>query len=30
MLWGHDRDHMAAAWRVDKDGDFVVRELVTI
>jgi glyoxylase-like metal-dependent hydrolase (beta-lactamase superfamily II) len=30
LLWGHDRDHMAGRLGLDKDGNFVVRELVTI
>ena len=30
LLWGHDRDHMGGRLGVDKDGAFVVRELVTI
>jgi glyoxylase-like metal-dependent hydrolase (beta-lactamase superfamily II) len=30
LLWGHDRDHMGGRLGVDKDGNFVVRELVTI
>ena len=30
LLWGHDRDHMGGRLGVDKDGTFVVRELVTI
>ena len=29
-LWGHDRDHMGGRLGVDKDGNYVVRELVTI
>jgi len=30
LIWGHDRDHMAGRLGVDKDGNYVVRELVTI
>jgi glyoxylase-like metal-dependent hydrolase (beta-lactamase superfamily II) len=30
VLWGHDRDHMGGRLGVDKDGNYVVRELVTI
>jgi glyoxylase-like metal-dependent hydrolase (beta-lactamase superfamily II) len=30
MLWGHDRDHMGGRLGVDKDGNYVVRELVTV
>jgi glyoxylase-like metal-dependent hydrolase (beta-lactamase superfamily II) len=30
MLWGHDPDHMAGRLGVDKDGSFVVRELISI
>jgi glyoxylase-like metal-dependent hydrolase (beta-lactamase superfamily II) len=30
LLWGHDRDHMGGRLGVDKDGAFVVRELVTV
>jgi glyoxylase-like metal-dependent hydrolase (beta-lactamase superfamily II) len=30
LLWGHDRDHMGGRLGLDKDGNFVVRELVTI
>jgi glyoxylase-like metal-dependent hydrolase (beta-lactamase superfamily II) len=30
LMWGHDRDHMAGRLGLDKDGNFVVRELVTI
>jgi glyoxylase-like metal-dependent hydrolase (beta-lactamase superfamily II) len=30
LLWGHDRDHMGGRLGVDKDGGFVVRELVTV
>jgi len=30
LLWGHDRDHMGGRLGVDKDGNFVVRELVTV
>jgi glyoxylase-like metal-dependent hydrolase (beta-lactamase superfamily II) len=30
LLWGHDRDHMGGRLAVDKDGNYVVRELVTI
>ncbi len=30
LLWGHDRDHMGGRLGVDKDGNYVVRELVTI
>ncbi|HVX94438.1 MAG TPA: MBL fold metallo-hydrolase [Polyangia bacterium] len=29
-LWGHDPDHMGGRLGVDKDGNFVVRELVSI
>jgi glyoxylase-like metal-dependent hydrolase (beta-lactamase superfamily II) len=28
LLWGHDRDHAGGRLGVDKDGAFVVRELV--
>ena len=30
VIWGHDPDHQAGRLAVDKDGAFVVRELVTI
>jgi glyoxylase-like metal-dependent hydrolase (beta-lactamase superfamily II) len=30
LLWGHDRDHTGGRLGLDKDGNFVVRELVTI
>jgi glyoxylase-like metal-dependent hydrolase (beta-lactamase superfamily II) len=30
LLWGHDRDHMGGRLGVDKDGNFAVRELVTV
>jgi glyoxylase-like metal-dependent hydrolase (beta-lactamase superfamily II) len=30
LLWGHDRDHVGGRLGVDKDGNFVVRELVTV
>jgi glyoxylase-like metal-dependent hydrolase (beta-lactamase superfamily II) len=30
LVWGHDRDHQAGRLGVDKDGAFVVRELVAI
>jgi glyoxylase-like metal-dependent hydrolase (beta-lactamase superfamily II) len=30
LIWGHDRDHMGGRLGLDKDGNFVVRELVTI
>jgi glyoxylase-like metal-dependent hydrolase (beta-lactamase superfamily II) len=30
LLWGHDRDHMGGRLGLDKDGNFVVSELVTI
>jgi glyoxylase-like metal-dependent hydrolase (beta-lactamase superfamily II) len=30
LLWGHDRDHMGGRLGVDKDGNFVIRELVTV
>jgi glyoxylase-like metal-dependent hydrolase (beta-lactamase superfamily II) len=30
LLWGHDRDHMGGRLGLDKDGNFVVRELVTL
>jgi len=30
LVWGHDRDHAAGRLGVDKDGAFVVRELVAI
>ncbi|HXU61825.1 MAG TPA: MBL fold metallo-hydrolase [Polyangia bacterium] len=30
VIWGHDPDHQAGRLTVDKDGNFVVRELVTI
>jgi glyoxylase-like metal-dependent hydrolase (beta-lactamase superfamily II) len=30
LLWGHDRDHMGGHLGVDKDGNYVVRELVTV
>ena len=30
LIWGHDRDHMAGRLGVDKDGNYVVAELVTI
>jgi glyoxylase-like metal-dependent hydrolase (beta-lactamase superfamily II) len=30
LVWGHDRDHQAGRLGVDKDGAFVVRELVNI
>jgi glyoxylase-like metal-dependent hydrolase (beta-lactamase superfamily II) len=30
LLWGHDRDHAGGRLGVDKDGAFVVRELVTL
>jgi glyoxylase-like metal-dependent hydrolase (beta-lactamase superfamily II) len=30
LLWGHDQDHMGGRLGVDKDGAFVIRELVTI
>jgi glyoxylase-like metal-dependent hydrolase (beta-lactamase superfamily II) len=30
LLWGHDRDHMGGRLGVDKDGNYVVRELVTV
>jgi glyoxylase-like metal-dependent hydrolase (beta-lactamase superfamily II) len=30
LLWGHDRDHMGGRLGVDKDGNFVVSELVTV
>jgi glyoxylase-like metal-dependent hydrolase (beta-lactamase superfamily II) len=29
LVWGHDKDHAAGRLGVDKDGAFVVRELVT-
>jgi len=30
VIWGHDPDHQAGRLTIDKDGAFVVRELVTI
>ena len=30
LVWGHDFDHQAGRLGVDKDGGFVVRELVAI
>jgi glyoxylase-like metal-dependent hydrolase (beta-lactamase superfamily II) len=30
LVWGHDHDHAAGRLGVDKDGAFVVRELVNI
>jgi glyoxylase-like metal-dependent hydrolase (beta-lactamase superfamily II) len=30
LLWGHDRDHMGGRLGLDKDGNFVIRELVDI
>jgi glyoxylase-like metal-dependent hydrolase (beta-lactamase superfamily II) len=30
LVWGHDHDHIAGRLGVDKDGGFVVRELVAI
>ena len=30
LVWGHDHDHAAGRLGVDKDGAFVVRELVAI
>jgi glyoxylase-like metal-dependent hydrolase (beta-lactamase superfamily II) len=30
LVWGHDRDHAAGRLGVDKDGGFVVRELVNV
>ncbi len=30
LVWGHDLDHQAGRLGVDKDGAFVVRELVTL
>jgi glyoxylase-like metal-dependent hydrolase (beta-lactamase superfamily II) len=30
LIWGHDRDHMAGRLGLDKDGNYVVRELVGI
>ncbi|HVU53008.1 MAG TPA: MBL fold metallo-hydrolase [Polyangia bacterium] len=30
LLWGHDRDHMGGRLGLDKDGNFVIRELVTL
>jgi hypothetical protein len=30
LVWGHDADHQAGRLAVDKDGGFVVRELVSI
>jgi len=30
LVWGHDKDNAAGRLGVDKDGAFVVRELVTI
>jgi glyoxylase-like metal-dependent hydrolase (beta-lactamase superfamily II) len=30
LLWGHDKDHGGGRLGVDKDGAFVVRELVTL
>ena len=30
LVWGHDRDNAAGRLGVDKDGNFVVRELVAI
>jgi glyoxylase-like metal-dependent hydrolase (beta-lactamase superfamily II) len=30
LLWGHDRDHTGGRLGVDKDSNFVVRELVTV
>jgi glyoxylase-like metal-dependent hydrolase (beta-lactamase superfamily II) len=30
LLWGHDRDHTGGRLGLDKDGNTVVRELVTI
>jgi glyoxylase-like metal-dependent hydrolase (beta-lactamase superfamily II) len=30
LLWGHDSEHMGGRLGLDKDGNFVVRELVTI
>ena len=29
LVWGHDTDHVAGRLGVDKDGNYVVRELVT-
>jgi glyoxylase-like metal-dependent hydrolase (beta-lactamase superfamily II) len=30
VVWGHDKDHAAGRVGVDKDGGFLVRELLTI
>jgi glyoxylase-like metal-dependent hydrolase (beta-lactamase superfamily II) len=30
LLWGHDRDHMGGRLRLDKDGNFEVRETVEV
>jgi glyoxylase-like metal-dependent hydrolase (beta-lactamase superfamily II) len=30
LVWGHDKDHAAGRVGVDKDGGFLVRELLTI
>jgi glyoxylase-like metal-dependent hydrolase (beta-lactamase superfamily II) len=30
LLWGHDRDAMGGRLGLDKDGNYVVRELVTV
>jgi glyoxylase-like metal-dependent hydrolase (beta-lactamase superfamily II) len=30
LLWGHDRDHMGGRLGTDADGNYVVRELVTV
>ena len=30
LVWGHDKDHAAGRLGLDKDGAFVVRELVTL
>jgi glyoxylase-like metal-dependent hydrolase (beta-lactamase superfamily II) len=30
LVWGHDSDHVAGRLGIDKDGGFVVRELVSI
>jgi len=30
LLWGHDKDNAGGRLGVDKDGNFVVRELVAV
>ena len=30
LLWGHDRDHMGGRLRLDKDGNFEIRETVEV